>query len=385
MNRRICIITGSRAEYGLLRWVMNEIALDPTLDLQIIATGGHFSPSLGSTYKEIESDGFVIDKRVEILEESDSTIGLIKSIAKANVEIGFALRDLKPDVVLILGDRYEIFAAATAALVERIPIAHIHGGETTEGVYDEAFRHSITKMSHIHFVATEPYSKRVIQLGESPESVFLVGALGVDAIERVSLLSKEELEQQLNFKLLKKNLLITYHPSTLDDDFGIGTLEVILSSLSKLQDTGLIFTLSNADPAGQRISKMIENYVSENENSRAYPSLGQRLYYSLLNNVDGVVGNSSSGLLEAPSFGIGTINIGDRQLGRLSASSVINCKASEDEISKSIQKLYSEKFKRELDVITNPYAIRGAAEAIVNILRSIELKGLIKKKFYDLP
>ena len=297
MTRKICVITGSRAEYGLLRWLMKEIDIDPDLDLQLIVTGTHLSSSFGLTYREIESDGFSIDKTVDIVDELDSTLGLMKSISNALSGIGLALRELRPDIILILGDRYEIFAAATAALVERIPIAHIHGGETTEGIYDEAFRHSITKMSHIHFTSTEAYRKRVIQLGESPDRVFLVGALGVDAIARVSFLTKEELETKLDYRFLNKNLLITYHPSTLESDFGIQELKELLLSLSELKDTGLIFTMANADPSGQEISELISNFVQKNQNSRAYASLGQNTYFSLLKNIDGVIGNSSSGLL----------------------------------------------------------------------------------------
>ena len=385
MTRKICVITGSRAEYGLLRWLMKKIDIDPELDLQLIVTGTHLSSSFGLTYREIESDGFTIDKTVDIVDELDSTLGLMKSISNALSGIGLALRELRPDMILILGDRYEIFAAATAALVEHIPIAHIHGGETTEGVYDEAFRHSITKMSHIHFTSTEAYRKRVIQLGESPDRVFLVGALGVDAIARVSFLSKEELETNLDYRFLNKNLLITFHPSTLESDFGIQELKELLLSLSELKDTGLIFTMSNADPTGQEISELISNFVQKNQNSRAYSSLGQSTYFSLLKNIDGVIGNSSSGLLEVPSFGVGTVNIGERQLGRLSASSVIHCKAYKKDISESIENLYSKKFKESLSGISNPYEQLGATEAIVSKLRSVNLDGLIKKTFYDLP
>jgi len=385
MTRKICVITGSRAEYGLLRWLMKEIDIDPELDLQLIVTGTHLSSSFGLTYREIESDGFTINKKVDIVEESDSTTGLIKSMSNAVNGIGFALRELQPDIILILGDRYEIFAAATAALIERIPIAHIHGGETTEGIYDEAFRHSITKMSHIHFTSTETHRKRVIQLGESPDRVFLVGALGVDAIARVSFLSEEELETKLDYKFLNKNLLVTYHPSTLEFDFGIQELKELLLSLSELKDTGLIFTMSNADPAGREISELISNFVQKNQNSRAYASLGQSTYFSLLKYIDGVIGNSSSGLLEVPSFGVGTVNIGERQLGRLSSSSVIHCKANKKDISESIENLYSKNFKESLSGISNPYGQLGATDAIVRTLRSADLDGLIKKSFYDLP
>ena len=318
--RKICIITGTRADYGLLRWVIQGIKDDPELTLQIIATGMHLSPEFGLTYQAIEQDGFQIDRKVEMLTSSDTAVGIAKSMGLGLIGFADALHELQPDLIVVLGDRFEIFAAVSAALVARIPVAHLHGGEATEGLIDEAIRHAITKMSHLHFVATEAYRQRVIQLGEQPDHVFLVGGLGIDNIKRLPLLDRATLEASLDFKLGYKNLLITFHPVTLETATAASQMEELLAALAELKDTQLIFTLPNADTDGRALIKMVEQFVVQHPNARAYTSLGQLRYLSCIAQVDGVVGNSSSGLAEVPSFKKGTINIGDRQRGRFGAT-----------------------------------------------------------------
>jgi GDP/UDP-N,N'-diacetylbacillosamine 2-epimerase (hydrolysing) len=385
MNRKICIITGTRAEYGLLRWVMQGIKDDPELTLQIIATGMHLSPEFGLTYKAIEQDGFQIDHKVEMLTSSDTSVGIAKSMGLGLIGFADALNELKPDLIIVLGDRFEIFAAVSAALVARIPVAHLHGGETTEGAFDESLRHSITKMSHLHFVAAEVYRQRVIQLGEQPERVFLVGGLGVDNIKRLTLLNRSELEASLGFKLAPKNLLVTFHPVTLEIATAADQMAELLAALAELKDTQLIFTLPNADTDGRALIKMVEKFVEQHHNAHAYTSLGQLRYLSCIAQVDGVVGNSSSGLLEVPSFGKGTINIGDRQRGRLQATSVINSGPDQKNITAAIKKLYSADFQVSLSNVRNPYGEGGASEKIVTTIKNYAINGIAKKAFYDLP
>lgn len=383
--RKICIITGTRAEYGLLYWLMKEIQSDSSLELQIIVTGMHLSPEFGLTYKEIEKE-FSINKKIEMLLSSDTPIGISKSMGLAQISFAEAYEDLSPDIVVVLGDRFEIFSAATAAMIARIPIAHIHGGETTEGAFDEAIRHSITKMSHLHFVAAEEYRQRVIQLGEDPDKVFNFGAPGLDNILNLHLLAKEKFEESIGFKLGMKNLLVTFHPATLEQSTAKEQFQQLLFALNSLSDTHIIFTKANADTDGRIINYMIDSYVSANSSKAiAFTSLGQLRYLSALQNVDAVVGNSSSGLIEAPSFKIGTINIGDRQKGRIKAASVIDCTPERDAINNAIQLLYSPAFQKSLCDVCNPYGEGGSSKKIVGILHSHPLTQLLKKTFNDLP
>ena len=308
--RKICVITGTRAEFGLLRPLIELIANDNELQLQLIATGMHLSPEFGYTLNEITEAGFMVDKKVECLLSSDSSIGVSKTIALAISGFADALAELTPDLVVVLGDRTEILGAVIATAMVNIPIAHLHGGETTEGAYDEAIRHSITKFSHLHFTSTEAYRKRVIQLGEQPEKVFNVGAIGLDAIKKLKLLNKEEFENSIGFKLKKRNVLITYHPVTLEKEAPIETFENVLTALDELTDTALIFTHANSDKNGRIINKMITEYVSSHKDKAVeFKSLGQLRYLSALQYVDFVIGNSSSGILEVPVFYIPTINI----------------------------------------------------------------------------
>lgn len=384
MKRKICVVTGSRAEYGLLKWVMEGIRASSVLELQIVATGMHLSPEFGLTYREIESDGFRIDHKVEMLLSSDTAQGISKSMGLGLIGFGDVLQALCPDMILVLGDRYEILAATSAALIARIPVAHLHGGEKTEGAFDDSIRHAITKMSHLHFVAAEEYRRRVIQLGEYPAHVFLVGGLGVDSIRRTKLLSKEILEKTIDFRFGLRNLLVTFHPETLAEVSPTKQMTALLNALEKCIQTRVIFTLPNADTDGASIARLIEDYVAGNPQCKAYKSLGQLNYLSCLQFVDGVVGNSSSGLLEMPSFKKGTVNIGGRQEGRLRAASVIDCKADELDIARAIDCLYSLEFQHQLSEARNPYGEGGAAEAIVARLESVCFDGLFKKSFVDI-
>ncbi len=384
MSRKICVVTGSRAEYGLLRWVMEGIRAAPDLQLQLVATGMHLSPEFGLSWREIERDGFVIDRKVETLLSSDTAVGIATSMGLGLIGFGEALQQLQPDLLLLLGDRFEIFAAAAAALVARIPIAHVHGGETTEGAFDEALRHSITKMAQLHFVAAEAYRRRVVQLGESPQRVFLVGGLGIDGIARLPLLDRAALESALGVSLGEKNLLVTFHPATLDGADSTRQMAELLAALDLWPDSHLLFTMPNADTHGRALSQMVEQYVAARANAHVFVSLGQLRYLSLLRQVDGVVGNSSSGLIEAPSMRIGTINIGDRQRGRLRAASVIDCGPDRAAIGAALAQLYSPAFQAGLAGVRNPYGEGGASERIVAVLRSQSLDGIVKKSFHDL-
>lgn len=384
MKRKICVVTGTRAEYGLLYWLIKEIQNDNDLELQLIATGMHLSPEFGLTYKEIEKD-FKIDKKIEMLLSSDTPVAVSKSMGLAQIGFADAYDDLKPDMLVVLGDRYEIFSAVSAAMIANIPIAHLHGGETTEGAFDESIRHSITKMSHLHFTATDEYKNRVIQLGEDPKRVFNVGGLGIDNIKKLKLLSKEEFERSIDFKLNKKNILVTFHPVTLENSTAKEQFGELLRAIDELEDTNIIFTKANSDTDGRVINKMIDDYVGNNgDKAIAFTSLGQLRYLSALQYVDAMVGNSSSGLLEAPSFKIGTINVGDRQKGRLMAESIINCETSYDEIKVSFKKLYSGDFQNILKTIQNPYGNGGASQKIKECIKDFDLDGILKKHFYDI-
>ena len=384
MQKKICVVTGTRAEYGLLYWLMKEIETDKDLELQIIVTGMHLSPEFGNTYRQIEKDGFVITCKVDMLLSSDSEIGISKSIGLGMIGFADAFSDLQPDLIIVLGDRFEIISAVSAAMIAKKPVAHIHGGEATEGLIDEPIRHSITKMSHLHFTAAEKYRDRVVQLGEQPVTVFNVGGLGIDNINKLKLLSKEEFENVINFKLGTNNLLVTFHPVTLETLTAEVQFKELLNSLDELQNTRIIFTKANSDTDGRVINRMIDDFVASRHNTVAFTSMGQLNYLSALQFMDAVVGNSSSGLLEAPSFNIGTIDIGDRQKGRIKADSVISCLPKREDISKSLIKLYSKGFQNKVKNVKNPYGSGGASKKIVNNIKDVNLDEIIKKSFYDI-
>lgn len=383
---KICIFTGTRAEYGLLEPLIEELKKEKDFELQLLITGMHLSPEFGLTYKEINTEGISKIEKVEILLSSDTPVSICKSMGLGMISFSEALERLKPDLFVGLGDRFELFSAVASCQVLGIPVAHIHGGEETVGAIDNAFRHSITKMSYLHFVSTEKYRKRVIQLGEDPKRVFNVGAIGLDNIKRLELLSKEDLEKQLNFKIVSPTLLVTYHPETIENkaekDFG-----EILKALSFIRNLRVIFTKPNADTYGRIIIKMIDDFVEKNpERSCSFVSLGQLKYLSLMKYVDGILGNSSSGIIEAPSFKIGTVNIGERQKGRIKARSVIDCPPNSREIISAIRKILNKKFRDSLKNLKNPYEPKNgemASKKIKEILLGFKIRE-IKKNFYDL-
>lgn len=381
--RKICVVTGSRAEYGILRNLIAAIKNDPELTLQIIATNQHLSKLQGETYKEIERDGFTIDYKVYMADDeaADNANATSKSISRGVAGFADVFDVLKPDLLLILGDRYEMLAVASTALIYKIPIAHLHGGEITEGAFDDAIRHAITKMSHLHFASTEAYRKRVIQLGEQPERVFNVGALGVENILKTDFMTKDEIEQSLNFKLTDKCFLCTYHPVTLSKMPSEAQILNLLEALDEYKEYHVIFTYSNSDTNSQIIIKRIQEYVDKNaERCMFIPSLGQRRYFSVLKYLKAVIGNSSSGIIEIPSFGIPTLNIGDRQKGRIAADSVINSGYSTQEIKDGLAKVLAYGHR----VINNPYFKEGTCQAILNTIKTFPLENIVRKHFYDI-
>ena len=384
--RKVCIFTGTRAEYGIMSRLFSLIDNDADLQLQIIATNMHLSPEFGLTYKEIEADGFHIDKKVEMLLSSDTPNGTIKSMGLALIGFADALGDLKPDVAVILGDRYEMLAAAEACLIYKIPVAHLYGGEITEGAYDDAIRHCISKLSHLHFTSTEEYRNRIIQLGESPERVKYVGALGVDNIRNEEIISLEELEDSLKFKLGEKFLLVTFHPVTMENATAAEQCDSLLKALSEINSNfKLLFTLPNSDTDGRVIINKINDYVSaHSDKAFAITSLGKRRYYSALKFATAVVGNSSSGLVEAPSFHIPTLNIGNRQQGRTRGESVIDVVATYEGIREGLNIALSTDFINRAKNAHNPYEKENTLLEIFNTIKTYPLEGLIKKHFYDL-
>lgn len=382
--RKICFVTGTRAEYGLLSRLMRLVKEDNDLRLQVIATNMHLMPEYGETYKEIEKDGFTIDKKVYMHKPSDNAHGIILSMAEEIQGMNDALSELKPDILVLLGDRYEILVAAQVALIHRVPIAHIHGGEVTEGAFDDAIRHSVTKMSSLHFTSCEEYRHRVIQMGEQPSRVFDVGSLGVENIKAVPLMTKDELEASLDFKIDAQTILVTYHPVTLGGDPAKDIRE-FLNALDQFNDLKVIFTMPNSDTGRDAIALAVENYVEKHSNSaKAYTSLGLRRYLSTLQFVKVAVGNSSSGIIEVPSFGIPTLNIGDRQKGRLASKSVVNCGTSKDEVIAGLKLCLSEEMQKAAKTYENPYAKPDTANLIYQELKNVELAGLNLKTFYDL-
>ena len=383
-KRKICIITGSRADYGLLYWIIKEVESDQDLELQLIVTGMHLSADFGLTYKEIEGE-FKIEKKIDIQISSDTSIGISRSMSIAQKLFSEALIELEPNIIIVLGDRFEIFSAVCAAMIAKIPIAHIHGGEITQGSWDDCMRHCITKMSFLHFTAYDESYKRVLQLGEDPNRVFNIGGVGVENIKKLKLLSKNEFEKSIKFKLNKKNILITFHPVTLEDNTSKKQFQELLDAIEGLEDTHIIFTKTNSDLNGKIINKMINKFTTANpEISIGFSSLGQLRYLSALQYVDAVIGNSSSGLMEVPSFKIGTINIGSRQKGRMRGSSVIDCLPNKIDIKNSIDQIYSEQFQNSLKDTKNPYDKGFSSKKIVGILKNFQIPKTLMKKFYDI-
>jgi len=382
--RKICIVTGSRADYGLLYYLLKEIQNDKDLELQLIVTGMHLSKEFGLTYKIIEKE-FKIAKKIPMNLSTDTAKSISIEMAKAQISFAKTYAKIKPDLLVILGDRYEILSAAIPCVIANIPIAHIHGGETTQGAVDEVIRHSLTKMSHLHFCASKTYKNRIIQLGEDKRKVYNVGALGLDGIKQLKLLSKKEFENSIDFKLSKRSLLVTYHPQTLSLSTPKEQFRELLNALSRLKDTSLIFTKTNSDAGGKIINKMIDKYVKNNPNSVAFTSLGQLRYLSALLHIDAIVGNSSSGLLEVPSFKKATIDIGERQKGRIKAESVLSSRCEADKIYQNIQKIYTKSFSKILLNVKSPFGTAGASKKIKKIIKKVDLTKILDKKFHDIP
>ncbi len=385
MTRRICVFTGSRADYGVLYWLLKEIVADPRLELQLLVSGSHLTREFGETWRQIEADEFSIDAKVDMLLASDEPVAAAKSMALGLMGCAEALERLKPDVLVVLGDRYEALAAAEAAMLLRIPIAHIHGGEATEGAIDDAIRHAITKMAHLHFVAAEPYRERVIQLGEHPDRVFTAGAPGLDHVARTTLLDRGELERTLGFRFAERNLLVTCHPATLATEPASASLRRLLAALDRFPALGIVITKSNADMAGREINALIDAYAAgQAERVFVAASLGQQRYLSVLAQVDAVVGNSSSGIIEAPALGKPTVNIGPRQQGRVRAPSVIDCADEIQSIVEAIERALSPDMQALAAHRVSPYGGGGASKRIKDVLAGVDLAGLLMKSFYTM-
>ena len=382
MKKKVCVVTGTRAEYGLLRPVIEKINNDVELELQLVATGMHLSPEFGLTYKEIERDGYKIDERVEMLLSSDTAVGISKSLGLGIIGFADVYEILKPDMIVLLGDRFEIFAATSAGMVAGVPISHIHGGETGAGTIDNMLRHAITKFSSFHFTSTEPYRKRVIQLGENPDTVFNVGSLGVENIKNLKLLSKVELEKELNFIIDNKTVLVTFHPLSLEPHLAKDEFNEILKAFDKIEGLRVIFTKSNSDTGGRIINKMIDDYVVENPNTTiSFSSLGTLRYLSAAKYVKTVVGNSSSGIIEVPSLNTYTLNVGKRQEGRIQGDSIYNCNPVAEDVYRCLSLIID---APKLSKVNNPYEKSNTSLNITSIIKEKIILNKYEKKFYDI-
>ncbi|MGQ7844905.1 UDP-N-acetylglucosamine 2-epimerase [Granulosicoccus sp. 3-233] len=384
-ERRICVITGGRADYGLLRELLDELQILDGIALQLLVTGSHLSQAHGLTIDAIRTDGYRVDRVVDMLLASDSTVAISKSMGLGLIGFADALQSLSPHMVVVLGDRYEIWAAAAACLIQRIPLAHIHGGEVTSGAFDEAIRHSITKMAHYHFTSAERYRQRVIQLGEQPDRVFNVGSLGVGIIRQMAYLSREQLHAELGLRFGRRNLLVTFHPVTLDEEAGLSQCQALLAALAECQDTQIIFTEANADSMGSRLNRLIADFVGEHpDTSVSFKYMGQLRYLSTMKLVDAVVGNSSSGVIEAPLLGTPTVNIGERQAGRIRVASVIDCEAEQGAIHEAIQSACRRGRSSGADLTQLPFGQGQTASTIAGLLKELPVENLLMKQFHDI-
>lgn len=383
--KKICIVTATRAEYGLLKPLMHKLQESSHFELQLVVTGAHLSPEFGLTYQLIEADGFHIDEKVEMLLSSDTPSGIVKSMGLAQIGFADVFNRISPDALILLGDRYEILSVASAATIFTIPIIHLHGGEITEGAYDDSIRHAISKLSTIHFTSTAAYRQRLIQMGEQPEHVFNVGAIGLDNIVDLQLLDRAELEKTLGIVLRKYNYQVTFHPETLSDMSSEEQFKILLKAISQQKESYFIFTKANADTDGRVINQMIDQFVNEHKDmASAYNSLGSLRFLSTVKICDAIVGNSSSGIIEAPSLGTATINIGDRQRGRTQATSVINCSVNIDEIVAAFNQVKDPLFQKSIHTIDNPYGEGGTASKIIQILGQLDSQNLKTKKFHNI-
>jgi UDP-hydrolysing UDP-N-acetyl-D-glucosamine 2-epimerase len=384
-KRKICVLTGTRAEYGLLFWIMRELQRAEDVALQLVVTGTHLDPAFGNTVELIEADGFLPDARIPLGIAGDDNAAIGQAMGRALLGCVDAFKQLAPDILVLLGDRFEVLAAASAATALRVPIAHIHGGEITEGAMDEQFRHAVTKMAHLHFVAAAEYGKRVVQLGEAPERVFNVGALGIDNFVRLELPDRAALAKELGLDLSGQLFLITYHPATLGTKSAIEGLDELLAALDRYPRTKLIFTKANADAGGRAINDSLEMYAAGHPGrAMLVASLGQANYLGMLKAADLVIGNSSSGIIEAPAAGTPTVNIGTRQTGRLRARSIVDCAEDRDAIAQAIEQALSPAFRRAMTEEEPPYGrARDAARQVTEVLRRTPLEGIVIKKFHD--
>lgn len=385
MKKRICVLTASRADYGLLKLIIAKLNNVAEFDVRIVATGAHLSPEFGLTYQEIENDGFIIDKKIEILLSADTPSSVSKSMGVAIIGFADYFENLNPDMLMVLGDRYETLAVVIAAMNQRIPIAHLYGGETTIGAVDESIRHAVTKLSHLHFTSTDEYRNRVIQLGENPEHVYNVGAIGIENIKKGELLTREDIVSELGITLSKPYVLVTYHPVTLEEDSALKQTKALLEACKDYEELNFVFTKANADTEGRIINHLIDEYVNSCNNIVSFTSLGSLKYLSALKYSVAVMGNSSSGLIEAPTFGLPTINIGDRQKGRLQASSVINCEATQESIKHALRVALSKAFMKKASKTINPYEKANTSDRVVEVIKEYVLcdKINVKKKFND--
>jgi UDP-hydrolysing UDP-N-acetyl-D-glucosamine 2-epimerase len=384
-NRKICVVTGTRAEYGLLFWLMKEIKADPDLDLQLAVTGTHLSEKFGKTVTAIEDDGFTVNERIDMALDDDTPVGVARSMGLGIIGFGKAFARLKPDIIVVLGDRYEILGAAQAAMVARIPIAHIHGGEATEGLIDEAIRHAVTKMAHLHFVSTDVYRNKVAQLGEEPDRIFNVGAIGLDNIVNLDLPSLPNLEKDIGLDLGRGYFLVTYHPVTLSDKNPGDAVGELLTSLDQFPDHTVIITGVNADPGHDSISRMLSDYAAHrNGRVSMHASLGQRRYLGAMKHTSAVIGNSSSGIIEAPAMKVPTVNLGNRQRGRIRTPSIIDCGEQADAISKAIERALSDEFLATVKMAACPYGKGGTSERIKFHLKTANLSDILEKRFHDI-
>jgi GDP/UDP-N,N'-diacetylbacillosamine 2-epimerase (hydrolysing) len=382
----ICVVTGSRAEYFLLKNLIKEIDHSTILKLQLIVTGMHLSQEFGYTFDEIEKDGFTVDKKIETILSSDTRVGTSKSVGLGIISFSEAFNELKPDLVVLLGDRFEIFAAASSALICQVPIAHLYGGEVTHGSIDDMLRNAITKMSNLHFVSTKTYKNRVIQMGEDPNNVHNVGALGVESISNTKLLSIKTLEKNIKFKFSRKNILVAYHPETSGSVDVKKDFQIILNVISSLENVSVVFTSSNADPGGRLINQMTENFILKykNKNFINFSTLGHELFFSTVNIVDLVMGNSSSGIIEVPYLNTPTINIGNRQIGRVRCSSIIDCRCNQDEIETLLDKILNKKHYLASNLQKLPYGTGATTKNILKVLKTFSPQKHLSKTFNDI-
>lgn len=385
MVKRACVVTATRAEYGLLRPLMQEFKNSADYQLQLVVSGTHLSPEFGLTWQAIESDGFEIDEQIDMLLSGDTACAAAKSLGLMCIGLADALRRLKPDFIVVLGDRYETVGVASTAMLFNIPVVHLYGGEITKGAVDDAYRHAITKLSHLHFTSTEEYRQRVIQMGENCAHVFNTGAIGVDNIRTLSLLSRDELAKSLGIDLTESYFVVTYHPATAVESDAVAEIDALIMALLSVENTQVVITLSNADVGGRSINQHIQQWVARYpDRLHAFASLGQLRYLSAIRHSLGVIGNSSSGIVEAPSLQVGTLNIGARQEGRIQAASVLNCATDELSIRDGLRKLASAPFQAGLVSIQNPYGDGYSVGRMMAVLRDVDFKRLVKKDFFDL-